>query len=74
MTKILMESTKETAEMAAEPTLLTIMVSIVPIREDRSCSTMIGIKSFLKSLLVKRCWEPDFTGGLLSHADFMLMN
>ncbi len=74
MTKILMESTSDTAEMAAEPTLLTIIVSIVPIREESSCSIMTGIRSFRKSLLLKGCCEAVFTGGLLSGADFVLLD
>ena len=52
MTKILMESTSETAEIAAEPTLLTIIVSTVPIREESNCSMMIGIKSLRRSVLL----------------------
>ena len=48
-------STDETAEIAAEPTLLTIMVSAVPIKEESSCSTIIGISSFRKSKLLYKC-------------------
>lgn len=51
-TKILMESTSETAEIAADPTLLTIIVSTVPIREESNCSMMIGIKSLRRSVLL----------------------
>ena len=52
ITKTLMESTRDTAEIAADPTLLTIIVSAVPIREESSCSTMIGTKSFRRSWLL----------------------
>ena len=38
ITNTLMESTRDTADIAAEPTLLTIMVSTVPIREFSTCS------------------------------------
>jgi hypothetical protein len=38
MTSTLIESTSDTAEIAAEPTLLTIMVSAVPMMELSSCS------------------------------------
>ena len=48
-------STDKTAEIAAEPTLLTIMVSAVPIKEESSCSTIIGISSFRKSKLLYKC-------------------
>ena len=44
-------------ELAAEPILLTIMVSAVPIREESSCSIIIGISSFLKSRLLYKCWD-----------------
>ena len=52
MTRILIESTSETAEIAAEPTLLTIIVSTVPIREANSCSIIIGTKSFRSLVFV----------------------
>ena len=52
ITRTFMESTSETAEMAADPTLLTIMVSTVPIRQERSCSTMMGTRSLRRSVLV----------------------
>ena len=39
---MLMESTRETAEMAASLTLLTIMESTVPIKEVKSCSQIRG--------------------------------
>ena len=37
-----MESTSETAEIAADPTLLTIIVSAVPIMEFSNCSNTTG--------------------------------
>ena len=58
MTNMLIESTSETAEIAAEPTLLTIMVSTVPIRDERSCSMMIGISSLRRSTLLYM-WAMD---------------
>ena len=42
ITRLLMESTSEMAEIAALPTLLTIMVSAIPIKEFKSCSRTIG--------------------------------
>ena len=45
MTNILMESTNDTADIATLPTLLTIIVSAIPIREFNICSTIIGINS-----------------------------
>ena len=42
---LLMESTRETPEMAAEPTLDTIMVSTVPTSEVSTCSMISGINS-----------------------------
>lgn len=38
ITSTLIESTNDTAEIAADPTLLTIIVSAVPMMEFRSCS------------------------------------
>ena len=49
-----MESTKETAEIAADPTLLTIMLSAVPIREFKICSTISGTRRIRRSRLLKR--------------------
>ena len=49
ITSTLMESTSETAEIAAEPTLLTIMLSAVPIREVRNCSATSGIRSIFSA-------------------------
>ncbi len=43
--RLLMESTKETAEMAALPMLLTMIVSTVPIRALSSCSIISGTRS-----------------------------
>jgi hypothetical protein len=40
---VLIESTSDTAEIAAEPTLLTIIVSAVPIRELSICSIIRGM-------------------------------
>ena len=51
MTSTLMESTSDTAEIAALPTLLTIMVSAIPIKEFKSCSTIIGRSSVRSCLL-----------------------
>ena len=42
---MLMESTRETAEMAAEPALLTIMVSAAPISAFSTCSIISGMMS-----------------------------
>ena len=53
ITRILMESTSDTAETADAPTLLTIIVSTVPISEAKRFSSMIGIRSFLISTLEK---------------------
>ena len=53
ITRILMESTSDTAETADAPTLLTIIVSTVPISEAKRFSNMIGIRSFLISILEK---------------------
>ena len=44
MTSTLIESTNDTAEIAAEPTLLTIMVSAVPMIEFNNCSSTTGIR------------------------------
>ena len=52
----LMESTRETAEIAADPTLLTIMVSAVPIKEFNSCSRMTGTRMLFSILFEKRCF------------------
>ena len=49
ITSTLMESTNDTADIAADPTLLTIMVSTVPIKEFNTCSKMTGI-SRLRSI------------------------
>ena len=61
ITSTFMESTRDTAEMAAEPTLLTIMVSTVPIRQLKSCSTIMGMRSFLRSRLLY-IWLELFIG------------
>ena len=39
------ESTRETAEIAAEPHFVIITVSAVPINEFKSCSTIRGTSS-----------------------------
>ena len=57
MNSVLMASTRDTAEIAALPTRDTIMVSIIPISELRSCSAMRGQSSFLRSWSVKRRWS-----------------
>ena len=51
ITSVLIESTSETADIATLPTLLTIMVSAIPIREFNICSTMIGISSIHNSFV-----------------------
>ena len=52
ITSTLIESTRETADMAAAPTLLTMMVSAVPIREFKSCSTIRGTSSAHRARLL----------------------
>ena len=49
ITSLFMESTRETPDTAASPTLETMMVSTVPIRESITCSIISGITSFLRS-------------------------
>ena len=44
ITSTLIESTSDTAEIAADPTLLTIIVSAVPIIEFNNCSRTTGIR------------------------------
>jgi len=56
ITSTLIESTSDTAEIAADPTLLTIIVSAVPIREFRICSTTTGTSNAHSCLLVNRCF------------------
>ena len=46
-----MESTRETAEMAAAPTLLTIMESAVPIKAVKICSQIRGRIRAARALL-----------------------
>ena len=41
--RVLMESVSETAEIAALPRLEIIIVSAMPMRAFRNCSTMMGI-------------------------------
>ena len=50
-----MESTRDTAERAADPTLLTIMVSAVPIIEFRICSSTTGTRRLRIIRLVNIC-------------------
>ena len=45
MIKIFNESTRETAEIAAEPMLVTIMVSTDPINAVKTCSNINGTMS-----------------------------
>ena len=54
-TRLLIESTSDTPESAAAPTLLTIMESAIPIREFRNCSAIIGISNRRSFLLLKMC-------------------
>ena len=49
---MLSESTSDTAAMACEPTLLTIMVSAMPISEARICSSIRGIRSAHSCFLI----------------------
>ena len=56
ITSTLIESTNDTAEIAADPTLLTIIVSAVPIREFRICSTTTGTSNAHSCLLVNKCF------------------
>lgn len=51
MTRLLIESTSATADIASLPTVETIIVSAIPIREFRNCSTTIGRSSQNKVLL-----------------------
>ena len=55
ITNILIESTSDTAEIAADPTLLTIIVSAVPMMEFNNCSSMIGTKRARIILLLNIC-------------------
>ena len=50
-----MESTSDTAERAADPTLLTIMVSAVPIIEFKICSRTTGTRRLRIIRLVNIC-------------------
>ena len=52
MIKMSYESTRETAEMAVEPMLVTIMVSTDPINSVKTWSNINGIKSLLNCSLV----------------------
>ena len=52
MIKIFNESTRETAEIAAEPMLVTIMVSTDPINAVKTCSNINGINNFRNCSLV----------------------
>lgn len=47
MIKIFNESTRETAEIAAEPMLVTIMVSTVPLMRLKLVRTLMESKAFL---------------------------
>ena len=55
ITSIFMASTRETADMAAGPTLLTITVSTVPIRELRTCSMIRGSSRAFNAALLNIC-------------------
>ena len=52
MIKIFNESTRETAEMAAKPMLVTIMVSTDPINAVKTCSNINGINNLHNYSLV----------------------
>ena len=52
MIKIFNESTRETAKMAAEPMLVTIMVSTEPIHAVKTCSNINGINNLFNCSLV----------------------
>ena len=47
-------SVQDTAETAALPTLLTIMVSTIPIKAFNNCSTMIGMSNAHNVFFEKR--------------------
>ena len=49
ITSLLMESTRETPDMEAEPILETIMVSTMPMRLVSTCSMIRGTMSFRRS-------------------------
>lgn len=51
ITRLLIESTSDTADIAALPTVETIIVSAIPIKEFKNCSMMIGNNS-QKSVLL----------------------
>ena len=55
----LMESTSDTAEMAALPTVVTIMVSAVPMRALSSCSAISGSSSARICCLVNMNASPS---------------
>ena len=52
MIKIFNESTRETAKMAAEPMLVTIMVSTEPIHAVKTCSNINGINNLFNCSLL----------------------
>ena len=56
----LMASTSETAEMAADPALLTIMVSTEPIMAVSTCSAISGISRLQICFLVNIPVHPRF--------------
>lgn len=54
MTRLFMESTSDTADIASLPTVETIIVSTIPIREFKNCSIIIGKRSPNSVLLSNR--------------------
>ena len=60
----MIESTRETADTAASPTLATIMESNRPTAKRSSCSTNSGHMSFTRYLFVKRSSPSTFCSSL----------
>lgn len=54
ITKTLMESVSETAEIAALPTRDTMTESAIPMKDVSNCSIITGINNFQRVLLSKR--------------------
>ena len=59
MNRVLTISTRDTPEVAASPTLDTIMVSTIPTDTARICSTISGNINLLKSAL-ENMYPPGF--------------
>ena len=56
ISRILMESTRDTADIATGPTLLIISVSAIPIRQFKSCSIISGISNARIWALLNICF------------------